>query len=182
MRRQTFDAILTAVGAMLAIGLLVAGAMGMWAYAYASSNVHDQLAAQKIYFPAKGSSELASPLIGPYLNKYAGQELTTGAQAKAYADHFIAVHLQEIGGGKTYSQLSAESQANPNNAKLASEVDTIFRGTTLRGLLLEAYAFGTIGQVAFWAGVASFIMAGIMLVLTVLGFLHLRRVSPTAQL
>ena len=41
------------------------------------------------------------------MGAYAGQLMTTGAQAKTYADHFIAVHLREIGGGKTYSQLSA---------------------------------------------------------------------------
>lgn len=69
-----------------------------------------QLAAQKIVFPAKGSAELkALPAAGrTEMSQYAGQRLTTGAQAEVWADHFIAVHLREIGGGKTYSQLSGE--------------------------------------------------------------------------
>jgi hypothetical protein len=45
------------------------------------------------------------------MRPYGGQQLTTGAQAEVYADHFIANHLKEIGGGKTYAQLSALSIA-----------------------------------------------------------------------
>jgi hypothetical protein len=182
LRRKTFDAILTAVGAVLTLFLIVAGVLGLWAYSFTNSNVHNQLAQQKISFPALGSSALASPQIGPYLNQYAGQPLLTGPQAEVWADHFIAVHLEKIGGGKTYSQLSAEAQADPTNTKLAAQVDTVFRGTTLRGLLLEAYAFWKMGQIALFAAIASFILAGLMLILTILGFLHLRKVPATAEL
>jgi hypothetical protein len=100
----------------------------------------------------------------------------TGQQAEVYANDFIAVHLQEIGGGKTYSQLSAAAQADPTNTVLAGQVATVFKGTTLRGLLLEAYAFSTFGQIALVASIISFVLAGIMLVLTMLGLLHTRRV------
>ncbi|MDA8365701.1 MAG: hypothetical protein M0Z62_01925, partial [Actinomycetota bacterium] len=117
MRRKTFDAILTAVGAVVVVVLLVAGGLLMWGYSFASSNVHDQLAQQQIFFPAKGSSELASPKIGPYLNKYAGQQVLTGAQAEAYANHFIAVHLSEMPYGGVYSAVSNASRANPNDKK-----------------------------------------------------------------
>ena len=85
------------------------------------------------------------------MTQYAGQQMTNGAQAKTYANHFMAVHLNEIGGGKTYSQLSAESLANPGNAKLKAQADTVFQGTTRRGLLLNAYAFWQIGQIALYA-------------------------------
>jgi hypothetical protein len=117
----------------------------------------------------------------PYLAKYGGQQLLTGAQAKAYADHFIAVHLSEMPYGGVYSKVSAASLADPTNATLAAEVDTVFKGTTLRGLLLEAYAFGEMGQIALVASICSFILAGVMLVLSGLGFWHLRRVSPTDE-
>ena len=182
MRRKTFDAILTAVGAVVVVVLLVAGGLLMWGYNFASSNVHDQLAQQQIFFPAKGSSELASPKIGPYLNKYAGQQVLTGAQAEAYANHFIAVHLSEMPYGGVYSAVSNASRANPNDAKLKAEVQTTFQGTTLRGLLLEAYAFSTFALISLWAGIASFVLAAVMLVLVILGWVHLRRVSPDAEL
>jgi len=175
MRRRTFDLILTATGLVLTIVLLVAGALLAWGYNFANTSVHDQLAAQQIYFPAAGSDALKSPEIGPYLNKYAGQQLVTGEQAKAYADHFIAVHLKEVAGGKTYAQASAAAQADPSNAQLQGQVATLFKGETLRGLLLNAYAFGKIAQIALYASIASFILGGLMLILTVLGFLHLRR-------
>jgi len=175
MRRRAFDAIATGVGVVLTLVLLVAGSLLMAGYSFANSNVHDQLAAQQIYFPAKGSDALKPPDIGPYLNQYAGQQLVTGAQAQAYADHFIAVHLKEVAGGKTYAQASAAAQADPSNAQLQGQVATLFKGETLRGLLLNAYAFGKIAQIALYASIASFILGGLMLILTVLGFLHLRR-------
>ena len=120
--------------------------------------------------------------IGPFLNKYAGKQLLTGEEAKAYADHFIAVHLQEIGGGKTYAQLSAASLADPTNKQLAGQVDTVFRGETLRGLLLNAYAFGKIGTIAGIASVVSFIGAGVMFLLAGLGLWHRRRTPWGAEL
>jgi hypothetical protein len=180
MRRRTFDLILTGVGAVLTAVLILAGGLLTWGANFAESNVHDQLAAQQIYFPEKGSDALASPEIGPYLNQYAGQQLTTGDQAKAYADHFIAVHLKSIGGGKTYAQLSTEAQANPNDTALAAKVNTMFKGETLRGMLLNAYAFGKIAQIAQIAAIVSFVGAGLMLILTFLGVLHLRR-SPGSE-
>ena len=181
MRRKTFDALLTVGGLAIAVVLLVAGGLLTWANSYVKSEVHTQLAQQQIYFPPKGSPALASKEIGPYLNKYAGQQLLTGDQANAWANHFIAVHLQEIGGGKTYSQLSTEAQANPKDTKLAAQVDTVFRGTTLRGLLLNAYAFSTIGMIAGIAAVVSFSAAGVLLILVALGFWHLRRTPRDAE-
>ncbi|HUY21558.1 MAG TPA: hypothetical protein VMV22_04380 [Acidimicrobiales bacterium] len=181
MRRKTFDMILTAGGAVLVVVLLAAGGLGLWGYSYANSNVHDQLAQQQITFPPLGNAALASPKIGPYLNQYAGQQLLTGQQAEAYANHFIAVHLSEMPYGGVYAKASAAAQADPTNTTLAGEVNTIFKGTTLRGLLLEAYAFWTIGQVALVGAIVSFVLAGIMLVLTLLGMFHLRRVPEDAE-
>lgn len=181
MRRRTLDLLLTAVGGVLAVGLLIAGGLLTWGYHFANSTVHDQLAAQQIFIPAKGSPALASPEVGPYLNKYAGQQLTSGAQAEAYADHFIKVHLQEVAGGKTYAQVSAEAQQNPTDAKLQAQVQTLFRGETLRGMLLNAYAFWKFGQIALYSAIVSYAGAVILLALTALGYRHARRVDPAAE-
>jgi hypothetical protein len=182
MRRNVFDVLASAGGAVLVIVLLVAGSLAMWGYSFANSNVHNQLAQQQITFPALGSSALASPKIGPYLNQYAGQPLTTGAQAQAYADHFIAVHLSEMPYGGVYSKVSAASQADPTNATLKAEVQTVFQGTTLRGLLLEAYAFSEFALIALWAAIAAFALAGIMAILVGIGFWHSRKVPESAEL
>jgi hypothetical protein len=181
MRRKTFDIILTAGGALLAAVLLIAGGLLMWGYSFANNSVHEQLAAQQIYFPKAGSEALASPEIGPYLNKYAGQQLTDGAQAQAYADHFIAVHLTEVAGGKTYAQVSSAALADPKNTELQGQANTLFKGEALRGLLLNAYAFWKVGQIALYAAIASFALAGITLLMTLLGLRHLRRVPDSAE-
>ena len=112
---------------------------------------------------------------------YGGQEMTTGAQAQTYADHFIAVHLGEIGGGLTYSQLSAKAMADPKNTVLAGQVATVFKGTTLRGMLLNAYGFWQMGQIAVIAAIATFAGAALMLILSLAGAWHLRRVPEAAE-
>ena len=178
MSRKSFDTILTAVGFVLAVVMAVAGGLLLWGGTFANNSVHDQLAAQKIFFPPAGSDALKPAEIGPFLNQYAGQELTTGAQAQAYANHFIAVHLQEIGGGLTYSQLSAKAIASPNDQKLAGQVATMFKGETLRGLLLNAYAFSIFGGIAIIAAWAAFAAGALLLALSVAGLMHLRRVRP----
>ena len=180
MRRRTLDALLTTGGLIVAAVLLVAGGLMTWASNFVSNQVETQLVAQKIDFPAKGSDQLNDPLVKPYLEQYAGQQLTTGDQAKAWADHYIKVHLDESTGGKTYSELSAASRANPDDPKAKAMVDLAFKGETLRGLLLNAYAFGTMGKIAMYAAWASFIGAAAMIVLSLLGFRHLRRV-PAEQ-
>ncbi len=188
MRRRAFDTITSWVGLVTVVVLLVAGGLALWANSFANSNVRNQLAQQQIYFPPKAAWKAAkpggeiTPAMIPYLEKYSGQELLTGAQAEAYADHFIAIHLSELPYGGVYSKLSAAARANPSNAKLAALEQTSFQGTTLRGLLLEAYGFSKFGEIALWAAIAAFILAAIMALLTALGFRHASRTPAEAEM
>jgi len=181
MRRKSFDRLISVTGLFIGAVLIVAGSLLSWAHTFVGDEVHSQLAAQQIYFPAKGSPAIAAPEFAA-MRQYAGQQLRTGAQAEVYADHFIANHLRAIGGGKTYAQLSAQAQADPTNTKLAATVETVFKGETLRGLLLNAYAFGTMGTIAGIAAIAAFIAAAVMLLLGGLGLWHGRRVSDSTEI
>jgi hypothetical protein len=180
MQRKALDRLASWIGFTLAAILIAAGGLLTWGHYFITDQVHTQLASQQIYFPAKGSAAISAPEFAA-MNQYAGQQLTTGAQAEVYADHFINNHLKAIGGGKTYSQLSAEAQANPTNTKLAATVQTVFQGETLRGLLLNAYAFGTVGFIAGIAAIAAFVAAALMLVLAALGLVHSRRAPPSEE-
>ena len=182
MRRRTFDALASVAGLVLAAILLVAGGLLVWGQSFVDNQVSTQLSAQKIVFPIKANPEFKAlpPADAAAMGQYAGQPMTTGAQAKGYADNFIGVHLSKMGG--TYSQLSAQSLAQPNNAKLAGLVNTVFKGTTLRGMLLNAYAFWQMGVIAFWGALVSFIGAGILLILSAFGLYHARRAPPTAEI
>lgn len=188
MSRKAFDVLTSAGGAALVVVLLVAGGLLTWGHSYVTSNVHDQLAQQQIHFPpkaafahAKAGTEITPSMI-PSVSQYAGQELLTGAQAKAYANDFIAVHLSEMPYGGTYAKISAAALAAPTDTTLKALEQTSFQGTTLRGLLLEAYGFSTVGTVMFWGAIASFILAGIMSVLVGMGFAHARRTAPETQM
>ncbi|HMM96279.1 hypothetical protein [Phycicoccus sp.] len=180
--RKAFDKLISWTGLIVALVLLVAGALLTWASSFATSNVHDQLAAQQITMPA--AAALTTPEMKAQLTQYAGQELTTGAQAKAYADYYIQAHMDEQANGKTYSQVSGEYmaalKADPT-AKATQDLgqlrQTLFMGTTLRGMLLNAYAFATLGTIAMYAAVAAFIGSAVMFVLGALGLVHARRVS-----
>ena len=178
--RKMVDTLVSSAGLIVAIVLLAAGGLLLWGHFFVGNQVHNQLAAQKIFFPPKGSAAIAGAPFAA-VRKYAGQQLTTGPQAEAYADHFIAVHLSEVAGGQTYSQVSAASQADPTNATLKTEAQTLFQGTTLRGLLLNAFAFSKIGQIAGWASVASFVAAGLLLILSALGFAHASRETGAGE-
>lgn len=131
---------------------------------------------------------IEDPAIKPYLSQYAGQQMLTGEQAKAYADHYILVHMNKSSNGRTYEEVSGEymalsrdTTADPAVVKELGDLrQSLFMGNALRSMLLQAYAFGTMATIAFWGAIASFIGAGAMLVLSLLGFLHLRRV-PAQQ-
>ncbi|MCW2496756.1 hypothetical protein [Jatrophihabitans sp.] len=176
MKRRTIDKLISVAGLSLAALLVIAGSLLTWANHFVEHQVKTQLSQQQIYFPPKDSAAIAAPEFAA-MKKYAGEKLTTGAQAETYADHFIANHLKVIGGGKTYAQLSTQAQADPTNTKLAGTVETMFKGETLRGLLLNAYAFGTMGTIAGIAAIVSFVGAGVMLLLAGLGLWHSRRPS-----
>jgi hypothetical protein len=173
-QRKLIDKVLISFGVVATITLLGLGGLAWWTYSFTNSTVHSELAAQKIFFPPLGSPALASPKIGPYLNKYASDQLLTGPEAKAYANHFIAVHLSEVANGQTYAQVSAASLANPTDLTLKAQAATLFQGETLRGLLLgDAYAFWTVGMIAQIAAIILFISGGVMLLLVLLGLGHL---------
>ncbi len=176
MTRRTIDNVVSSAGLVVAIVLLAAGGLLVWGHSFIGNQVHNQLAMQKIYFPPKGSSATAGPQFAA-MRRYAGQQLVTGAQAETYADHFIAVHLSEVAGGKTYSQVSSAALADPTNTTLKTQEATLFQGTTLRGMLLNAYAFSKVAQIAGIASYVMFVGAAILLVLAGLGFVHARRVA-----
>lgn len=180
--RSAFDKLISWTGVILAAVLLVAGGLLTWASSFASTNVHDQLAAQQITMPA--AAALTTPDMKEHLAQYAGQPLTTGAQAKAYADYYIQAHMDESSGGRTYAQVSTEYrkalEAAPEaeaTAELGQLRQSLFMGTTLRGMLLNAYAFGTIATIAMWAAVAAFVGAAVLLVLGALGLRHSRQAA-----
>ena len=178
--RKTIDKVFVLLGAAMAVVLIVVGGLAWHAYDFAKSSVQTELSAQKIYFPPKDSPAItALPATDQTeMNKYAGQQLVNGTQAKVYADNFIAFHLTEVADGQTYSQVSTASIANPTNAQLKQEAQTLFQGETLRGLLLgDGYSYWTFGQIAQYAAVASFVGAGVMIVLVWLGLVHLARLK-----
>jgi hypothetical protein len=183
--RATLDKLISGTGLLLAAVLLVAGGLLTWAATFANDQVHDQLAMQGITMPAKAALETKAQHNA--LDKYAGQQMTTGAQAKAFADHYILVHMNAAGGGKTYEevsgefiQLSDEQKASPEGQQLGQLRQTLFMGNTLRGLLLNAYAFGKLATIASYAAIASFVGAGLLFVLGIVGLIHAKRARESA--
>jgi predicted lipid-binding transport protein (Tim44 family) len=149
---------LTTVASGIALGMIIAGALALIGGSYARDVVHDQLTPQQIYFPPKGEELPAN------LNQYAGQQVDTPAEAKAYANDFIGLHLEGIADGKSYAEVSAASMADPDNQELAGQKQSLFMGETLRGLLLGAWGWGTVGTIATIAG---FVLIGIGAILLI---------------
>jgi cytochrome bd-type quinol oxidase subunit 2 len=184
MRRRTFDWLMSAGGVVVTVVLIVAGSLLFVGYSFANNTVHTQLSEQKIFFPPAGSEAITSlpKADATVISQYAGQQVVNGAQAEAYANHFIAVHLNEVAGGQTYAEVSGKALQDPTNTKLQDQANTLFKGTTLRGMLLNAYAFWEFGQIAFIAMWAAFGLAAVMAMFTILGFWHLRKVEEGEEL
>jgi hypothetical protein len=188
MSRRVFDILTSTGAAVVVVVLVVAGGLLTWGHSFAGSNVHNQLAMQQIYFPPqaafahpKAGTEITPAMIGT-VSKYAGQQLLTGPQAKTYANDFIAQHLNNMPYHGVYAKISAAAMASPNNTALQTLKTVSFQGTTLRGMLLEAYAFWTIGQIMLYGAIASFILAAVLAVLVGLGFWHAHRTEEEAPL
>lgn len=193
LKRRTIDSVLIAVGAVLTVALVVAGALLSWGSDFAADYVDDELSSQNITFPPAAALEEEGRTD---LLKYAGEAVNTGPEAEAYAS-FIDGHLQGIAGGATYAELGTPERAanatveaavtrGASEAEVAElqaaadaitgQRDTLFKGETLRGLLLTAFAWSTVGQIAGYAAVAAFVAGGVMLVLVLLGLRHHHKV------
>jgi uncharacterized membrane protein len=195
MKRRTLDIIFSVGGVMLAVLLVVLGFVLKSNADFAKSYVHNQLAEQKISFtPADKLSPEEQQAAGLLL--YAGQPLVTGKQAEVYANDYIALHLQAVNDGKTYAQTSTEARAlraqateaatakaanaaqlDEQATALEGKVQTLFRGETLRGLLLTSYGFSIFGDKAMQAAWVAFIAAFVLLLASIAGFVHAFRTT-----
>jgi hypothetical protein len=164
------------VEVILTLVLGVGSALLFYGSNFGLHMVHTQLAAQNISFPAKGTDAL-SPAEFPDLQRYAGQKVDSGPKAKAYANGFINRHLATVADGQTYSQVSTASQADPTNAKLTAQVATLFKGETLRGLLLYAWGWSVVSTIALYAAIGALVGFVVMALLTVGDFVADPRIA-----
>ena len=149
--------------AVLVLVLAFCAGFLYWANNFTTTLVRDQLVAQQIYFPGtdqiKAGGALDPAEFPAEIQQYAGTQVDTGDKARVYANDFIGVHLSKVAGGQTYAQVSAAALADPTNTKLTAQKATLFQGETLRGLLLQAYAWWTVGTYAFYAAIALTVAA-----------------------
>ena len=190
--RRTIDKLLIAIGIVATVVFAVAGGLLAWGANFSNDYVYDELSSQNVVFPDEASlrEEGRDDLV-----QYADEQVTTGPEAEAYAS-YINGHLQGIADGQTYSEIDdrgaaqavvdaresgaseaeiAELQATAT--ELRTQRDTLFRGETLRGLLLSSYAWATVGAIAGIAAYVAFAGAAVLLALVVAGVIHLRRMT-----
>lgn len=190
MRRRTLDIVFSSGGVLLAGLLMVLGLMLTSNANFARSYVADQLAEQNITFtPAEALGEEEAQ--ADCLVEYAGQQLTTGKQAECYANEYIGLHLSGMADGMSYAELgapqrelqgelaAAQEAGDPAAAEIEAELEqvtadreTLFKGETLRGLLLTTYGFSIFGEKAAQAGTVLFAGAALMMALSAAGFVH----------
>jgi hypothetical protein len=193
MKRKSFDKIVTAVGFGLAAFLLIAAGLLNWGASFAADAVASQLEAQEITIPAVTGNAEESADITEFFAANGEKILSNATQAQMYADHYLGFHLSSM---PTYAAASAANRAaraalaeNPNDEALKADagaksamVETVFKGTVLSGTLLTAYAFGTLGSIAGISALVALAGSLVMLLLSVLGLLHIRRVPEDATI
>src|SRR3954454_23696107 len=186
--RSAFDKLISFAGLALGAVLVTAGGLLVWANTFVGNQVHDQLVMQDITMPSGDALAGLPKADANALKQYSGSKLDTGAEAQAFADHYILVHMNEASDGRTYEevsgayiQLSDADKATPDGVALGQLRQTLFMGNTLRGLLLYGYAFATIGTIAGIVSYVSFAGGVLLLVLVGLGLWHARRAGQTAE-
>lgn len=184
--RSAFDKFISWTGLAMAAVLILAGGLLWWAHAFIGDQVHDQLSMQAITMPSGDALAALPQADADALKPYAGSPLDTGPEAKAFANHYILVHMNEASGGQTYEAVSGqyigmsdEQKASDEGQALAGLRQTLFMGNTLRGLLLYGYAFATVGTIAGIASLVAFGGAAVLLVLFGLGIWHARKAERT---
>jgi hypothetical protein len=186
--RSAFDKLISWTGLALAAVLIAAGGLLTWASTFVGDQVQDQLVMQDITMP-EGDAIASLPQADQNaLKPFAGSKLDTGDEAKAFADHYILVHMNAASDGRTYEEVSGEfiglsdaDKASPDGQALGQLRQTLFMGNTLRGLLLNAYAFATIATIAGIAAIVAFGAGALLLVLAALGLWHAHRVTRPAE-
>jgi hypothetical protein len=195
MTRRQLDIIIAVSGAMFAILVVTLGLVLRNEANFAKDSVTTQLAEQKIMFKEEAALTPGESAL-PGVVKYAGEQLTTGKQAEAYAG-IIALHMDESAekagfAGETYASIStpmaqlrtqiADAKKAGNDqaaADLQKKLDaatalreTQFKGETLRGMLLTSYGFSVLGERAALAAFIAFGIAAVAALLSVAGFVH----------
>ena len=197
MKRRSLDIMFSAGGLVLAVLLLIVGIVLTSNASFAKNYVGDQLSQQHITF-ATVDKLTANEKNSACLVQYAGQNMTTGKQAECYANEYIGGHLKTIGGGKTYADLgapqsqlqqqvtAAQKNNDPNLADLQKQLatitaqrETLFKGETLRGLLLTSYGFSVFGDKAGQAALVAYLAALLLALLSIAGFVHALVVPKT---
>jgi hypothetical protein len=181
MDRSSWDKIVSGAGAVIAVVLIALGAMAIYGGNFGQQNVRDRLVPQHISFPP---AEAMTPQEKAEIGEFAGQKVENGVQAEAFS-RYIGGHLEFINEGKTYSETSSAARQEGLDPKVAAELqakaDTLFKGETLRSILLNAYGWWTVATIALWAGFAM-VAAGLLLgIFSILGFRHAGKVSATTK-
>ena len=177
MDRSNWDKIVSGAGAVVAVVLIALGAMAIYGGNFGQQNVRDRLVPQHIAFPPAAAM---TPQERAEIGEFAGQKVENGVQAEAFS-RYIGGHLVGINDGATYSETSAaarEEGIDPDvAAELQGKADTLFKGESLRAMLLNAYGWWTVATIAMWAGIAM-VLAGLLLgILSILGFRHAGKVA-----
>ena len=190
MKRRTLDILFSIGGVGLAALLLVIGVVMTSNANFSKDYVTKQLRQEKITF--KTADTLTDEeKQAPCLVQYAGQALTTGKQAECYANSFIGLHVSTTGKGRTYAQIgddqtalraqiaTAQKNNDPNVADLQKQLtdltntrETVFKGETLRGVLLTSYGFSELGNKASQAATVIYLGVILLALLSVAGFVH----------
>ena len=192
MKRKNFDKIVTAVGFGITVILFVGAGLLNWGASFAQDSVKSQLDNQNISFPA---AEAMPEATKAQLAKWSEMKVTTGEMARDYSDLYIWEHMKgasiaAVGKPATYSEVSGMymgltrggSTDTAQIAKLGDLRQTLFMGNTLRGMLLTAYAFGTLGVIASYGAIAALAGGVVMLLLSIAGLVHIRRTPESVTI
>jgi hypothetical protein len=177
MNRKVWDQLVSTAALVMAVALIVLGGLAIYGGNFGRQNVTDRLAPENVSFPPLSAMSAEEKVA---VGDFAGQHVTNGPQAEAFS-RYIGGHLEAVNEGHTYAETSSAARVeglDPDTAAdLSAKADTLFKGETLRSILLNAYGWWTIATIALWAGYFMVAAGIVLLVLALLGFRHAKRAA-----
>src|SRR5438034_8512459 len=98
--------------AIMVVVLAGAAAFAYGMGTFTTTQIHDELAAQQVYFPGtdqiRAGGALDPAKFSQEIRDQAGNQVTDGNQARIYANDFVGEHLKGVAGGLNYATVGTK--------------------------------------------------------------------------
>ena len=179
MQRKMWDQIVSGAGAVVAVVLLMLGAVAIYGGTFGQDNVRDRLAPQNVTFPPL---EAMTPAEKNLVGDFAGTKVVDGLPglrpSRTTSASTSKTRTRARPTPRPALWLVQKGLSEKEAAELSGMADSLFKGETLRAMLLNAYGWWTVSSLVIFAGYGLLAAGALLALLAIMGFFHARKTEP----